>query len=211
MLSDDFEQRKKAEIDALNTLKNSFFILGMIQFAFLIVNSLILISSLAPMLFDGMDIAVDDAFIWVVFFVVVELIYAMFMFVYVQNFNKGLELLSPITPVSKTPKYGALLYVVGELASLPGLSFSTMGDIEYSFVALITLLSAGVLAFVGLLLIAIGVWQLGKKYNNSTFKIGAFLMVIFGFIGTFIVWSGFDSAVKFAKKRIPPPPIPPWI
>ncbi len=211
MLSDDFEQRKKAEIEALTTIKNSFFILGMIQVAFLIVNSFILLSSLAPMLFEGMNIAVDDTFIWVVFFVVVELIYAMFMFVYVQSFNKGLELLSPITPVSETPKYGALLYVVGELASLPGISFSAMGGIEYGLITLVILLSAGVLAFVGLLLIALGVWQLGKKYNNSTFKIGAFLMVILGFIGTFIVWSGFDSAVEFAKKRIPPPPIPPWI
>ncbi len=209
MSSDDFEKRKDAEIKSLTPIKNSFFLLGLIELSYLIIVTVQVLSSLLSTLLS--DYSGENVwFISIIFEAVSDSFYAIFMFIFLLMLNRGIEESESFIPDLKIARTGVIILALGIVLLIP-MRVAETALSAFGMYLLIASLLVGAVTFVGFILIMIGVWRIGAHYRVSDVKTGVLLSIFLSFIGSFYLYFSFDKVIDKIKRRMPPPPIPPWI
>ena len=69
-----------------------------------------------------------------------------------------------------------------------------------------------IIAFIGIILVVIGLYKIGEKYESTMIKVGAILLIFLGIIAAILLYIGFKELEHkpFEEKAIVLPPQPPW-
>ncbi len=211
MSFDNFEARKKAELEALKPIKNSFFLLGLIYLAMLIVVGIQVISTVASTLLSEGFTGENFPIIGVISSAVVYSLDALFLFIFLLTLNRGIEGLGIHIPQVKITRLGIIITAIGTVVIVPFQVALLAFPIGFNIPMIIVSISISLIVLVGLILILIGIWRIGEHYKVSDVKLGVILLIFLSFIGAFYLYSSFDKVMEKVKKRLPPPPVPPWI
>lgn len=110
-----------------------------------------------------------------------------------------------------------LLSCAGSLSTIPS-SCVNLGTL-LGGVALLGI--GGIILLVGVIGTVVGIWRLGDRYNDVLFKVGAILLIFFGFVGAILLLIGVVraernvraapdvSAPQFSSPPPPGAPLPP--
>ncbi len=206
MLSSDFERRKKEEIRAAEELKRALAIYTIFSIAILILSSILTISSLYLYVGEhGISLGMAAFTIGLnILFLLLEILYLLYIyrgFIAESKFVKNLDI----------GRLGVYFYGTGAIASFV-VQFIFWQPSVYAVFTTSLVIGAIVYAFtlIGIIMIAIAFYRIGKHYDVSEIILGAILMIFLGFIGTLIIYLGFNTVIEKIKRRLPPPP-PPWI
>ena len=207
MLSNNFEEWKKAEINAIKSLQNSFLILGTLELLFILIQILSYYSCLI-----GLRASTErNNFLWISYVIVFDVVYILFLFSFYDAFRKGISLLNPFTRVGFYPIAGALMLLIGAGITVPGYLLSITNGV-YSGSSFIDIAMIGVsISLAGKIMIAMGIWKLGKRYKSDALKLSSILPILFGFVGDYIMYIMLDDGIRWVTKRLPPAPKPPWL
>ena len=206
MLSNNFEDWKKAEINAIKSLQNSFLILGTLELIFTLIQILSYYSGLI-----GLRASTErNDFVWVSYIFVFDVVYILFLFSFYDAFRKGIFLLNPFARVGFYPVVGALMLLIGAGITVPGYLLSiTDGMYAVTFFIDVAVLGFAV-SIAGKIIIAMGIWKLGKRYKSDALKFTSILVVLFGFVGDYLMYIMLNDGIYWVTKRLPSPPKPPW-
>ena len=211
MSYDDFDTRKKAEVENLKNLKNIFFLFILIEITSLLVQLIIIFSGVIGEVFTQSIQTQEDVLVGYLFYGVVYGLEAVFTLYFARVLINTAEALETIIPGVNILRYGGLAYLIYAILIQPLMIFGNLIFVFLGFLHTVIYIIAIITAFIAKILIAIGVWRIGVNYRASGLKVGAILMIILGFIGTLAVYLAMDEAIKKVNMRIPPPPPPPWL
>ncbi len=210
MLSTEFEKRKKEEIESVEFLRRAY----LIYFIFLVlILSLSIIFAVAVFLYMSFNSTkIDNSLLGFLIGIIAvsiagTLIYLYYLyqgFLKIEKFVRNVEI----------GKYGIILSIIGITSSF--FSFSIFFNTSQTIFSLPSyflypMIILSIIGFIGVILIAIALWRIGEHYRNTTVALGAFLLIFINFIGAILLYMGFGDIQNKIKKRVPPPPMPPWI
>lgn len=137
----------------------------------------------------------------------------------------GFSHLEKVDPKAGTGKTGSILFLVGIAVltvifiavivnSIPLLNQVSQGtNITASNVFAIPGLSifeivAGIVSFIGIIMVVVGLYNVGTIFQDSTIKVGAIFYILFSFIGAILLLVGTSSIIRRIKETSTEPAYP---
>ena len=201
----DFEKRKKDEIKAIETLRRGL----VLYIIFSILILILLITEMTAILFNDYMTNKISAFL-IGFFLLIDTFSIILTTVYLRVFKEGFDRISKYINVGHVDS-GIYLYAFSFSFGFVLYPFLTGGLSQIPISAFYLLsFSLGIFSLVGMILIIIGFYRIGKKYDSGSVMLGAILLIFLGFIGGLVLYSALSEVTEKVRKRVPPPP-PPWI
>ncbi len=214
MSYDDFEARKEAEIRALKRLKNTFFFYALIQLAVLVVYTASVLSMVVSLIFSSFGMVHEEKqpVIALMYSGVAYFVYALFSAYFLDALRRSTEMVEPHVPGVKIARHGIVAYYTHLIVAAPPqvLAMVSLGNVFDLAVSALAVTS-GVIMLLATILIGIAIWRVADHYGSSDMRLGVVLMILLSFIGTLVLYSSFDDAIRRVSRRIPPPPKPPWL
>ncbi|NPA75510.1 MAG: DUF973 family protein [Euryarchaeota archaeon] len=212
--SEQFEARKKAEINAISALRSAFFI-GFISSLFsIVIVSLIEFALLTSIALNTVT-EYENPLAWIITLCVAQGVNIFFTLVYLYALDRSRKFIVHFTREFDIVKPGVVMVAIGITVNL-GFTI-VIAATGASFPLNLTITSMGIsilgiaIVFIGNVLIAIGIYRLGEHYRDSDLKLYAILMIFLGIIGIILVYSALGNIIKKIENRVPPPPVPPWL
>ena len=211
MLSTEFEKRKKEEIEAVELIRRAY----LLYFIFtILILSLTVIFVVAFFIYvmGFNSVKIDISLLG--FLVGIIAVSVTGTLIYLYYLYKGFTKIGKFINNVEIGKYGIILSIIGITSSFFNFSmfFRPSQNIflipSYFFYPMLTL---SIIGFIGVILIAVALWRIGEHYKNTTVTIGAIFLILINFIGAIILYMGFGDIQKKIRKRLPPPPMPPWV
>ena len=211
MLSTEFEKRKKEEIEAVELIRRAY----LLYFIFtILILSLTVIFVVAFFIYvmSFNSVKIDISLLG--FLVGIIAVSVTGTLIYLYYLYKGFTKIGKFINNVEIGKYGIILSIIGITSSFFNFSmfFRPSQNIflipSYFFYPMLTL---SIIGFIGVILIAVALWRIGEHYKNTTVTIGAIFLILINFIGAIILYMGFGDIQKKIRKRLPPPPLPPWV
>ncbi len=211
MLSTEFEKRKKEEIEAVELIRRAY----LLYFIFtILILSLTVIFVVAFFIYvmGFNSVKIDISLLG--FLVGIIAVSVTGTLIYLYYLYKGFTKIGKFINNVEIGKYGIILSIIGITSSFFNFSmfFRPSQNIflipSYFFYPMLTL---SIIGFIGVILIAVALWRIGEHYKNTTVTIGAIFLILINFIGAIILYMGFGDIQKKIRKRLPPPPLPPWV
>jgi len=136
------------------------------------------------------------------------------MLLFIYYLWHGFDLITRVNPEFSMGKIGSILmifsiFVYPSLIPILNIPFNNIAALTIYF-SVIVLLS--IIGLVGMIMVIIALFKMGKHYDSTIIKIGAILYIFVGFIGAILLYIGFKDVENkpFEKKSVILPPKPPW-
>ena len=111
----------------------------------------------------------------------------------VYMFMKGFGTLKEVAPEVGIGRTGSMLVLVAVILVIIGLAGLLVGALPLVILAVF----GALLDFIGIIMVAIGFYRVGSRYNDGLVKVGGILLILGGlaFIGAILIYLGLRGII----------------